>query len=270
MVYCREIPPLSAIIPMKSYDDLQRFKEKTQTNHIEFKDMSEQTKNSDSANWAIIKQLMNDGAESTLGNGQRIDVPAPQPIAEDSLDALLGHAAQPVQPPVQQPKPPHQPPTHAPSHSVAPLVAKPAAAQIGGSLLDSISASLKPAPVAEPAPEPQAVNPFNEAQNPLASAQPAFAAAAPAAQPAFATPAAAAPASQPAPAASPLMASLSSLPTAAPVQTAPARQPAAPVQPAADLPRFKQLFSTAPEPSVISLSKDTLLQPLLERIASCR
>jgi hypothetical protein len=244
---------------MKSYDDLQRFKEKTQTNHIEFKDMSEQTKNSDSANWAIIKQLMNDGAESTLGNGQRIDVPAPQPIAEDSLDALLGHAAQPVQPPVQQPKPQHQPPTHAPSHSVAPLVAKPAAAQIGGSLLDSISASLKPAPVAEPAPEPQAVNPFNEAQNPLASAQPAFA-----------TPAAAAPASQPAPAASPLMASLSSLPTAAPVQTAPARQPAAAVQPAADLPRFKQLFSTAPEPSVTSLSKDTLLQPLLERIASCR
>ena len=255
MVYCRKIPPLSAIIPMKSYDDLQRFKEKTQTNHIEFKDMSEQTKNSDSANWAIIKQLMNDGAESALGNGQRIDVPAPQPIAEDSLDALLGQAAQPVQP-VQQPKPQHQPPTHAPSHSVAPLVAKPAAAQIGASLLDSISASLKPAPVAEPAPEPQAVNPFNEAQNPLASAQPAFAAAAPAAQPA--------------PAASPLMASLSSLPTVAPVQTAPARQPAAAVQPAADLPRFKQLFSTAPEPSVTSLSKDTLLQPLLERIASCR
>ncbi|MGA7506828.1 MAG: cellulose biosynthesis protein BcsO, partial [Erwinia billingiae] len=196
MVYCRKIPPLSAIIPMKSYDDLQRFKEKTQTNHIEFKDMSEQTKNSDSANWAIIKQLMNDGAESALGNGQRIDVPAPQPIAEDSLDALLGQAAQPVQP-VQQPKPQHQPPTHGPSHSVAPLVAKPAAAQIGASLLDSISASLKPAPVAEPAPEPQAVNPFNEAQNPLASAQPAFAAAAPAAQPAFATPAAAAPAAQP-------------------------------------------------------------------------
>ncbi len=261
MVYCREIPPLSAIIPMKSYDDLQRFKEKTQTNHIEFKDMSEQTKNSDSANWAIIKQLMNDGAESTLGNGQRIDVPAPQPIAEDSLDALLGQAAQPVQPPVQQPKPPHQPPTHAPSHSVAPLVAKPAAAQIGGSLLDSISASLKPAPVAEPAPEPQAVNPVNEAQHPLASAQPAFAAQA-AAQPA--------PAAAVAPAASPLMASLSSLPTAAPAQTAPVRQPAAPLQPAADLPRFKQLFSTAPEPSVTSLSKDTLLQPLLERIASCR
>lgn len=261
MVYCREIPPLSAIIPMKSYDDLQRFKEKTQTNHIEFKDMSEQTKNSDSANWAIIKQLMNDGAESTLGNGQRIDVPAPQPIAEDSLDALLGHAAQPVQPPVQQPKPPHQPPTHAPSHSVAPLVAKPAAAQIGGSLLDSISASLKPAPAAEPAPEPQAVNPVNEAQHPLASAQPDFAAQA-AAQPA--------PAAAVAPAASPLMASLSSLPTAAPAQAAPVRQPAATVQPAADLPRFKQLFSTAPEPSVTSLSKDTLLQPLLERIASCR
>lgn len=236
---------------MKSYDDLQRFKEKTQTNHIEFKDMSEQTKNSDSANWAIIKQLMNDGAESALGNGQRIDVPAPQPIAEDSLEALLGQAA----PLAQQPKP--QPLTPAPTHSVAPLVAKPAATQIGASLLDSISASLKPVPEAEPAPQQapvQAVNPFNEAQTPLAPAQP------------FVAPAAA----QPAPSASPLMASVSSLPTAPPAQTVPARQPVAPVQPAADLPRFKQLFSSAPEPSVTSLSKDTLLQPLLERIASCR
>ncbi|WP_338492749.1 cellulose biosynthesis protein BcsO [Erwinia aphidicola] len=65
---------------MKSYDDLQRFKEKTQTNHIEFKDMSEQAINSDSTNWAIIKQLLNEGAGSVLDNRQRIDLAAPQPI----------------------------------------------------------------------------------------------------------------------------------------------------------------------------------------------
>ncbi|MGB9095118.1 cellulose biosynthesis protein BcsO [Erwinia sp.] len=270
MVYCREIPPLSAIIPMKSYDDLQRFKEKTQTNHIEFKDMSEQTKNSDSANWAIIKQLMNDGAESALGNGQRIDVPAPQPIAEDTFIATSAQRQPVSPPPVKQPRPQPAAPSHARAqpHSIASLVAKPAATQIGASLLDSISASLKPAPVAEPTqPEAsalvQAVNPFTETQtvNPLTSAQPA-----PAANPlASAQPASAHAAAQPA--ASPLMSSLSSLPTAPP---APVRQPAAAASVHAELPRFKQLFSTTPDLSATSLSKETLLQPLLERIASCR
>lgn len=192
---------------MKSYDDLQRFKEKTQTNHIEFKDMSEQTKNSDNTNWAIIKQLMTDDAEPTLGNGQRIDVAAPQPVGEDVFKAVH------VQPEAVLQTQPHSLRPVAQQHSVAALVARPVGAQVGGSLLDSISASLKPA--AEPAPA--------AAETLLAAAQPD----------AFAAP--------------------------------PARTP---VQ--AELPRFKQLFSTAPEPSIVALSKDTLLQPLLERIASCR
>lgn len=42
---------------MKSYDDLQRFKEKTQTGDIAFKDMSEQTRQADNSQWAIIQQL---------------------------------------------------------------------------------------------------------------------------------------------------------------------------------------------------------------------
>ena len=258
---------------MKSYDDLQRFKEKTQTNHIEFKDMSEQTKNSDNTNWAIIKQLMNDDAESVLGNGQRIDVAAPQPIDEATF------IAPPVQPQAQLQTQPHSLRPVAQQHSVAAFVAKPVGSQVGGSLLDSISASLKPA--AEPAPAAaenplasappaQALNPFaaTQSQNPLTAAQPAaFAAAAAtsvqpvqtlnpltAAQPDAFAAAAARPASV-----------LSSLPTAPPV-----RAPVATAQPQAELPRFKQLFSTAPEPSAVALSKDTLLQPLLERIASCR
>lgn len=279
---------------MKSYDDLQRFKEKTQTNHIEFKDMSEQTKNSDNTNWAIIKQLMNDDAESVLGNGQRIDVAAPQPIDEDTF------IAPPVQPQAQLQTQPHSLRPVAQQHSVAAFVAKPVGSQVGGSLLDSISASLKPA--AEPAPAAaenplasappaQALNPFAATQslNPLTAAQPgAFAATASvqpvqsqntltAAQPdAFA----AAASVQPVQSQNPLTAAqpgafaataarpasvLSSLPAAPPV-----RAPVATAQPQAELPRFKQLFSTAPEPSAVALSKDTLLQPLLERIASCR
>jgi len=113
---------------MKSYDDLQRFKEKTQTNHIEFKDMSEQAINSDSTNWAIIKQLLNEGAGSVLDNRQRIDLASPQPI--DSAAFSPPPAEMPAVPP------------HLPVHSYV-AAAPMANDKIGASLLDSISASLQ-------------------------------------------------------------------------------------------------------------------------------
>lgn len=271
---------------MKSYDDLQRFKEKTQTNHIEFKDMSDQTMNSDAANWAIIKQLINEGSEAALGNGQLTDIAAPQPIAGDtftaphtSLQALL------TQPHSLRPQPVAE--ASVQPHSVAAFVAKPAAAQIGASLLESISASLKPVATEEPAPaEPEsAAVPSAQALNSLAAANPLAAAqtvnplaAAQAANPLAAArtvnPLAAAQSTGPAPASS-LMASLPVAPSAATTPSAAATsQPAAaaqsaPAQPTADQPpRFRQLFSS--EPASAAISKDTLLQPLLERIASCR
>lgn len=236
-----QIPLLSVIIPMKSYDDLQRFKEKTQTNHIEFKDMSEQTRNSDSANWAIINQLMDEGAESALGNGQSVHVAAPQRVT----DELFSRPATPSAPQVV-PSPPQSIP-HSQQHpaqpaNVAAFVAAKPAMQPGGSLLDSISASLKPVQAAEQ-PQPAAiaepspvVNPLDappvQATSPLTAAQPAC------------------------------------------VQAPPAFVPPPPASPApstsAEQPRFKQLFSSAPEQPDGSLSKGTLLQPLLERIASCR
>ncbi|MDW8845103.1 cellulose biosynthesis protein BcsO [Erwinia sp. MMLR14_017] len=279
---------------MKSYDDLQRFKEKTQTNHIEFKDMSEQTKNSDGANWAIIKQLMNEGAEAALGNGQLTDIAAPQPITNDTFTAEHASSqALPTQPHSLRPQPVAQ--ASAQPHSVAAFVAKPAAVQVGASLLESIAASLKPVPAEEPAPAEPATaaaeflsttNPLAAAQafNPLAArlaqtvntsaaAQPASPLAA--AQPAQAVnPLAATQATGPAPASS-LLASLAAAPSAPTTPFAAATpQPVAtaqgaPVQPTAEqLPRFRQLFSA--KPASVAISKDTLLQPLLERIASCR
>ena len=269
MLYCRKIPPLLAIIPMKSYDDLQRFKEKTQTNHIEFKDMSEQTKNSDSANWAIIKQLMNEGAGSALGNGQLTDIAAPQPITHETFTAPPASLQTlPTQPHSLRPQP--VAPAFVEPHSVAAFVAKPAATQIGVSLLESISASLKPVAAAEPA-SAEPVLTAAQAADPLAAAW----------SPQAANPLTAAQATRPAPASS-LMASLPVAPSA---PTAPApftsvslqsvataqAAPAAFTQPTAEqAPRFRQLFSTAPEPAAAAISKDTLLQPLLERIASCR
>ncbi|MBK0001988.1 cellulose biosynthesis protein BcsO [Erwinia sp. S38] len=110
---------------MKSYDDLQRFKEKTQTNHIEFKDMSEQSLHSDSSNWAIIKQLLSDGTDPVLDKSQRIDVVAPQPI-DPSVLLAPPVAAAPAQP--------------LPSFSAL----EDRTPSVGASLFDSISSSLKP------------------------------------------------------------------------------------------------------------------------------
>ncbi|WP_456310582.1 cellulose biosynthesis protein BcsO [Serratia proteamaculans] len=146
---------------MKSYDDLQRFKEKTQTNHIEFKDMSEQTLNSTTTNWAIIKQLLNEGAGSVLDNSQRIDRAVPQPVGPaaftpPSAENVPATSSLPVQ-------------------SFVP--ATPGASdRVGASLLDSISASLQPAAVVPAQPVFQAAT----APVPQPVAQPVIAAHSPA------------------------------------------------------------------------------------------
>lgn len=130
---------------MKSYDDLQRFKEKTQTNNIKFKDMSEQTLESDTTNWAIIKQLLNDNkADSALERGQSIEVIQPQPIQKDQF-------ATPVSP--------HQ--------AVKSFVAATTVNSQSGTLFDSIAATLKPAEVAPP-PAPAAAPAPQVMEKPLA------------------------------------------------------------------------------------------------------
>lgn len=90
---------------MKNYDDLQRFKDKTRTGAIEFKDMSAQNQRSESSNWAIIKQLMNtDGEETVLSQAGSISVPAPQAVKADEFDTnhFKPLAAQPVNNSVSQ------------------------------------------------------------------------------------------------------------------------------------------------------------------------
>lgn len=84
---------------MKNYDDLQRFKDKTRTGAIDFKDMSAQNQQSDTSNWAIIKQLMNTNDDgSVLSSAGSISVPAPQAVKADEFDAshFRPLAAQPI------------------------------------------------------------------------------------------------------------------------------------------------------------------------------
>lgn len=185
---------------MNNYDDLQRFKEKTQTLDIAFKDMSGQTQGSSRSQWALIRQLETDEQHETpLGGGERIDTPQPQPIRAGELSAQAQPAAQP-------------------------------AAQPRASLLDSLAATVKPT-ATERVLTPPLTAPLSPA------------------------PASPAPAAQPAP--------VSHSALQAPVKTMIRQE--APVEAS----RFGALFRTrASEP--VSVSKETLLKPLLEKIALCR
>lgn len=79
---------------MKNYDDLQRFKEKTRTGAINFKDMSAQTQTADSGRWAIIKQLNQvPGEENVLSHAGSVSVPVPQSVAADAFDISLAKPA---------------------------------------------------------------------------------------------------------------------------------------------------------------------------------
>ncbi|MFS2221573.1 cellulose biosynthesis protein BcsO [Pantoea sp. B65] len=236
---------------MKSYDDLQRFKEKTQTNNIKFKDMSEQSLESATTNWAIIKQLLNDNqSDSALERGQSIDVIQPQPIAKDQFSS---------------PIPAHQ--------VVKSFVAAPSVGSQGGTLFDSIAASLKPAVgAAEPQPEatamqtPAAMPTPLPALGALGAALSAFPAPEPAAASVAAAPVAVPPAPAPAPAPAPVAAPLSPQPAAALIATPAPAQPAR----AGNAPRYKQLFNARHTGAVVSVTKESLLKPLLEKIALCR
>lgn len=78
---------------MKNYDDLQRFKDKTRTGAIEFKDMSAQNQNLNHSHWAIIKQLSGDNEDSSLAQGGSVSLPIPQAVRPGEFDASLAKPA---------------------------------------------------------------------------------------------------------------------------------------------------------------------------------
>jgi hypothetical protein len=222
---------------MKNYDDLQRFKEKTQTLDIAFKDMSGQTQEADRSQWAIIRQLAADEDQETLGGGQRIDLPQPQPIRGNEFSAPQAETQ-----------------------------VTPVASSVRGSILDSLAAvpaaaSAEPAPAqslfppetSRPAPSimpvaPKATHVERQAATSLFPPPPPKPAEAPAAPVQAVVP-------------EPVVAPA---PRVVPAPVAPAPQPAA-----AAPSRFGALFRSRPA-APTSLSKDTPLKPLLEKIALCR
>ncbi|WP_435928592.1 cellulose biosynthesis protein BcsO [Dryocola sp. BD613] len=78
---------------MKSYDDLQRFKDKTRTGAIGFKDMSAQNQRVNPSSWAIIKQLAGNEDDSVLAQAGSIAVPVPQAVKPGEFDAAFANPA---------------------------------------------------------------------------------------------------------------------------------------------------------------------------------
>ncbi len=245
---------------MKNYDDLQRFKEKTHTLDIAFKDMSGQSQDADHSQWAIIRQLAADN-EPELGSGQRIDLPQPQPIRGDEFVAPEQPA--PLQAPIAAAGSTTRGSILDSLAATAPVESVPAAPPSG------VSSLFPPAPAAKPAPSaiaqaPKATVVERQATTSLFPPPPPKPVAEPVAAPAPIVAAPAPIAATPAPAPRTVV-------SAGPVATpAPSTTFAAPAQPAAAAPsRFGALFRSRPaEPAHIS--KETLLKPLLEKIALCR
>ena len=198
---------------MKNYDDLQRFREKTQTLDIDFKDMSGHAQEAaEHSKWALIRQLAKEDHQTSLGGGQRIDLPQPQLLRGDEFTT---------------------PPPEAPARP-ATLSAQPTTSA-RSSILDSLSGSNLPA--------------ARTAEHDAASL--------------FPPP----PPPQERVAAEPVV--VSHAEPVRPARVADVKPAITPATPYSEPERFGTLFRSRDSESS-NLPKETLLKPLLEKIALCR
>ncbi len=205
---------------MKNYDDLQRFKDKTRTGDIHFKDLSAQNKQASSSGWAIINQLAGVDSDAVLAKAGSIAVPVPQAVKPGELDAAFASLTK---------TPVAEPADSAPS--ILQSITSGSADKEAHTQLHPASPSLFDQLRPEAAPQ-AAVK-----ETPVAAAPSAFHSA---------------PALAPVPASVPVPAAAVNTP-----------KPAEPV-------RFEQLFATKTSGRASHPVKDLPLQPLLEKIASCR
>ncbi|HAT1664113.1 TPA: cellulose biosynthesis protein BcsO, partial [Raoultella ornithinolytica] len=87
---------------MNHYDDLQRFKEKTRTQSLDFKDLSSHAAAREQGDWVILNQLSpGEEKESSLAMGGSVSLPIPQPVPTDMfhwVEAESAHTPQPTSP----------------------------------------------------------------------------------------------------------------------------------------------------------------------------
>ncbi len=201
---------------MKNYDDLQRFKDKTRTGDIHFKDLSAQNKQASNSGWAIINQLAGVDSDAALAKAGSVAVPVPQAVKPGELDAAFASLTKtPVAEPAGSAPSILQSLNADSAEKAAQTQLNPAAP----SLFDQL--------------RPEATPHATVKETPVAAAPSAF---------------------HPAPALAPVQ---------APAETVTPPKPAEPV-------RFEQLFATKTSATASHPVKDLPLQPLLEKIASCR
>ncbi|MGU3525403.1 cellulose biosynthesis protein BcsO [Enterobacteriaceae bacterium C23F] len=133
---------------MNHYDDLQRFKDKTRTQSLEFKDLSAQSAARERGDWAILDQLSpQTEKETTLAVGGSVSQVVPQPV---SADAFAPHDVPPVRV-VSSQELPHETRAASIMQSVSTQMTPPSEAE---------PAPVRaPAPVAKPEPDIRAITP---------------------------------------------------------------------------------------------------------------
>ncbi|MND13733.1 hypothetical protein D3C80_39100 [compost metagenome] len=90
-------------LSMNHYDDLQRFKEKTRTQSLHFKDLSSQSAAREQGDWVILNQLAPGEKESSLAMGGSVSLPLPQQVPADTflwVEAAPAQAAPEPTPPI--------------------------------------------------------------------------------------------------------------------------------------------------------------------------
>lgn len=156
---------------MNHYDDLQRFKEKTRTQSLDFKDLSSHAAAREQGDWVILNQLSpGEEKESSLAMGGSVSLPIPQPVPTDMfhwVEAQPVHtplpsspvAPAPVMPPPVSVSAPHDPLSVAENTRVAepaPAMAVPLAP--APAVAPDLAVAPAPAPAVAPA-TPVAVRP---------------------------------------------------------------------------------------------------------------
>ncbi|MFY0194113.1 cellulose biosynthesis protein BcsO [Raoultella planticola] len=146
---------------MNHYDDLQRFKEKTRTQSLDFKDLSSHAAAREQGDWVILNQLSpGEEKESSLAMGGSVSLPIPQPVPTDMFHWVEAQPAYtplpsspvapaPVMPPPVSVSAPHDPLSVAENTRVAepaPAMAVP--------LAPAPAVAPDPAPAVAPAPAP--------------------------------------------------------------------------------------------------------------------
>lgn len=142
-------------LSMNHYDDLQRFKEKTRTQSLHFKDLSSQSAAREQGDWVILNQLAPGEKESSLAMGGSVSLPLPQQVPADTflwVEAAPVQAAPEPSPQILTPEPAAAAPVVMPA-AVAPTpVAEVAAPAEPVQAIPAAAPVSAPTPVSAPAP----------------------------------------------------------------------------------------------------------------------